>query len=170
MNHTIESPRRGDSIRMDREQAKPNNIYASNTQLFNGYFMITVKDNAVGDDYDSVDKEFLLYTADKLAEYCLAVMETHEFETGDQERLHIHSICKLEEGQNLPKIEVVSKKLKRYPPTHYEIVTDDNNKEILLKTPIDMSSYTYRITPIESEEHYNNCLTYLKKEKIDFID
>lgn len=134
-----------------------------------GHFMITVKDNDNSSLLsDPLNREKLLMIADKISEYCEADIIDHNFELGDQKRPHIHAICKLADGDVLPKIESVSKKLKTYPPKHYKIVIDDTGKEILLKSVINLNSITYRITRIESEEHLKNSLLYIYKESNDF--
>lgn len=150
-----------------RRSQLTNNI--SGNYCFLGHFMITVKDNENTSSLsDSLNREKLLMIADKISEYCEADIIDHNFEVGDQKRPHIHAICKMADGDVLPKIESVSKKLKMYPPKHYKIVTDDTGKEILLKSVINLNSITYRITRIESEEHLKNSLLYIYKESNNF--
>lgn len=154
------SPRSG-------EQAKPN-IYINTIQpnLWGGYFMVTVKDNKCVNYSDLLAQSDLIIVANAISEHCEGEIETHEYETGDQGKLHIHAICKGDKNK-LQKIEVLSKRLKMYPPVDRQIhYNQEEDKTVMLKHIINMKSYTYQITPITSEEHYKNSLEYIKKEKL----
>jgi len=154
--------------RAKRDQAKGDSPKAkymddNTAELYNGLFMITIKDNA--NNYSESDMIFLLKYCLK---YCKSELVRHEFEFGRQQRFHVHAIAKAKNNK-MPFADGLLKYLNKYE-IFKESSKDIPGGHIVARRRLSIDSLTFRLTPITDEQHLINCNGYLVKEQCDFTD
>lgn len=136
----------------------------NNMALFNGLFMLTIKDNS-----NNATKAELLYLVRYCLKFCKAELKRHEFEFGKQGRIHIHAVCHTPKGV-LPNVKGLLIYLNRYP-IWMEKEQPTPKGHILERTLINLKSLTLHLSPVNDENHFR-CLddNYLSKEKLNYDD
>jgi len=131
--------------------------------LFDGLFMLTIKDNA-----NNISKADLLFLANYCLKFCKATLRNYEFEFGQQGRIHIHAIAKAKNFK-LPSCIGMMNYLKKYTifNEHTEETTDGH---IITRKRLSIDSLTFHLSPIHDKEHEYNVAQYIIKEQCDFTD
>lgn len=146
------------------------NTMADITPLFDGLFMLTIKDNA-----NNICEAHLDYLVRYCANFCKSEVIKQEYEFGKQGRFHVHAVCKSKSGK-LPNIKGLDSYLKKYK-IWFEREDSTRGGHILTRTLIDINSLTFHISAISDENHSKAVDKYIKKEQgeeyfadVDFID
>lgn len=161
--------------RAKRDQAKRTkasgaiSIMDNITVLFDGLFMLTIKDNA-----NEISKAHLNYLVRYCAKFLKSEVLRNEYEFGKQGRIHVHAVLKAKNGK-MPCYVALMKYMKKYE-IFYEEYSELVNGHLIERRRIDVNSLTIRITPIKDENHKCNVDNYIVKEKqdryegVEFID
>jgi len=130
--------------------------------LFNGLFMLTVKDNS----NNSTEAELLFFVRYCL-KYCKATLIRYEIEFGKQGKIHIHAVSQSKNGR-LPNVKALDTYLKKYM-IWIEEEKETERGHIIERTRLPIDSLTFYLSPIKDENHLSHLNNnYLTKEKIDY--
>lgn len=140
------------------------------TELFDGFFMLTIKDNS-----NEISSAHLIYLMKYCAKFLKSEYQFHVLETGKQGKIHIHAVLKSKKNE-LPNHTSLLKYLHKYQ-LFYQEETQTEKGHIITRELIDISSKTIRITPINDLSHFKTVKEeyFLKETKplydgVDFID
>lgn len=140
------------------------------TELFDGLFMLTIKDNS-----NEISSAHLIYLMKYCAKFLKSDYQFHVLETGKQGKIHIHAVLKSKKNE-LPNHTALMKYLQKYE-LFYQEETETDKGHIINRERIDISSMTFHISPIRDNAHLKTVKDdYFQKEKrstyegVDFID
>jgi len=137
--------------------------------LFEGLFMLTIKDNA-----NAITEAHLKYLVAYCAKFCKSEVIRQEFEFGKQGRFHVHAVCQSKSGK-MPNAKALDAYLKKYI-LWVEHTEETPNGHKIERERLHISSLTFHISPIKDENHKNQVEKYIVKENstkyddINFID
>lgn len=152
-----------------RSETKAISTMADTIALFDGLFMLTIKDNA-----NAITEAHLKYLVAYCAKFCKSEVIKQEFEFGKQGRFHVHAVCRAKSGK-MPNTKALDAYLKKYI-LWVEHTEETANGHIIERERLNLTSLTFHISPIKDENHKNQVDKYIVKEKqlvyddVEFID